>query len=176
MITKGHSRSVIRTLVHASASTHRIPPCPADTLIVLVKKGYVRSHGGPRDDSWYLTPDGHNTRRMLLDIQDRYQRGQSGMTLARRYGVCDRTVLRWLRHMDVPIRRNGTKLSDEQRAEIARRYTQEETSLAQLALSYGVTTFPIRTALLRQGVSLRPFRPNRPRYDTYTGRRIPSSV
>jgi hypothetical protein len=172
MITdQGHHRAVIHALINADPARSYRTRCLDDVQLALIRKGYARSERAVDRYLCRLTPDGIAARDMFIDVRDRYPQGASGRTLGQDYGVTDRTVLRWLDRMDVPIRRNGTKLDDAQRAQIAAVY-RDGTSVAQLATRYDVSTFTIRTALRHAGVMIRPPGYPTPLYGPYMGRRI----
>jgi transposase len=170
MNTKGHSRAVIAALLGALPGWDHRVAAPDDVLRILAYKGYVRSVEAPGNGRrWLLTPEGIAARTMFLDVKDRYERRQSGQAVALVYGVSNRTVLRWLDRMDVPARRNGTKLSDADRVRLAKAY-RNGASFSQLAAEYAVSTFTVSNALRWAEEPIRAPGYPRPRYDARTGR------
>ncbi len=76
-------------------------------------------------------------------------------SLAARYGIHPGTVKDHLRRASIPIRPgNQAKLSEEDKAEIARLY-EAGLSIHKLALRFGVTDNPVHNALKERGIRMR---------------------
>lgn len=103
-----------------------------------------------------------------------YRNGATLAELGQRYGVAKTTIRRALHRQGVELRAAGTphplderrKLSDEQRADVARLYVEELWSLRQLAQQFGVERTTIRRILRRLNVPARPAGANLSRKDT----------
>lgn len=160
MQLRGLRPAVIQALVGACrpapAEGFRIPDGARPVIDILEAKGFV----GPGPGTRYLTPRGAVTRRMLLGVAARYRAGNSALSIARTCEVNEKTIVRWLIAMNVPVRRNGARLRDEQRKAIARRYAHGNESQAALARSFGVSPNGIAYTLHKMQVPIRP--PGRP--------------
>ena len=116
---------------------------------ILKRNGYKsrtnkESHGGLTD-------------KQEEEVCLRYKAGESPYELGKAFGVCDSTICNILRRHGVKIRPNKIAnggLTDEQEAEVCRRYLAEE-SQKKLGEAFEVSDVTIRNILKRKGVKIR---------------------
>jgi transposase-like protein len=110
------------------------------------------------DDAGSVRLEAKENRKLSPDegaaLAEAYQAGESQRELARRYGMHEQTVRAHLRRSGVALRPVRV-LSDEQEAEVARLYVEEQLSLAELATKFSVSASAVRSALIRRGVERR---------------------
>lgn len=87
----------------------------------------------------------------VLEIVNRYRKGETARQLADVYGCCDNTISRLLEQHGVPRRGNRLSLpvSNE---ELARRYLEDRAEVQELAAEYGASGYLISDRLRQAGV------------------------
>ncbi|MBF2754580.1 MAG: hypothetical protein ISN29_04900, partial [Gammaproteobacteria bacterium AqS3] len=99
------------------------------------------------------------TEEQIAEVCRRYAEGQENLAqLGRDFGVSADTIVSYLKNRGV--KRPGKigskpKLTEEQSAEVCRRYAEERESTDQLAMAFGVSKNTIASRLKSRGIGMR---------------------
>lgn len=163
---RGFRPAVIRALAGATRGDltrgYLVPNTARPVYDILEAKNLAAASPDSPGDL-FLTPNGADSRRMLLEIASSYRSGVSALTLSRIYKVSDKTILRWITVLGVPVRPNGGRVTPEQRLKIAAQYmAPDKPSMTALALRHGLTRRTISYHLRKMQVPVRSPRGGRP--------------